>query len=202
MLNTTHNMLRDDFDVIANWVYPNAKVLDLGCGDGALLRALRERRNARGYGIEIADDNIIRCIANNVNVIQMDLESGLSGFEAASFDFVILSQTLQAMKNTEQTMLEMLRVGKQAIVTFPNFGHWSHRLQVIRGTMPVSDQLPYQWYDTPNIHLCTLNDFESFCASHAIRVLERRVMSGGNEVKTLPNLRGNLAIYRVEKAST
>lgn len=200
MLNQTQNMLRDDFDVIANWVHPNAKVLDLGCGDGALLRALRERRNARGYGIEIADDNIIRCIANNVNVIQMDLESGLSGFEAASFDFVILSQTLQAMKNTEQTMLEMLRVGKQAIVTFPNFGHWSHRLQVIRGAMPVSDQLPYQWYDTPNIHLCTLNDFESFCATHAIRVLERRVMSGASEIKTLPNLRGNLAIYRVEKA--
>lgn len=202
MLNQSQNMLRDDFDVIANWVHPNAKVLDLGCGDGALLKALRERRNARGYGIEIADDNIIRCIANNVNVIQMDLESGLSGFEAASFDFVILSQTLQAMKNTEQTMLEMLRVGKQAIVTFPNFGHWSHRLQVIRGAMPVSDQLPYQWYDTPNIHLCTLNDFESFCASHAIRVLERRVMSDGSEVRTLPNLRGNLAIYRVEKAST
>lgn len=202
MLNSTQNMLRDDFDVIANWVHPNAKVLDLGCGDGALLKALRERRNAHGYGIEIADENIVRCIANNVNVIQMDLESGLSGFEAASFDFVILSQTLQAMKNTEQTMLEMLRVGKQAIVTFPNFGHWSHRLQVIRGTMPVSDQLPYQWYDTPNIHLCTLNDFENFCASHAIRVLERRVMSGGSEVKTLPNLRGNLAIYRVEKAGT
>lgn len=200
MLNSAQNMLRDDFDVIANWVHPNAKVLDLGCGDGALLKALRERRNAHGYGIEIADENIVRCIANNVNVIQMDLESGLSGFEAASFDFVILSQTLQAMKNTEQTMLEMLRVGKQAIVTFPNFGHWSHRLQVIRGTMPVSDQLPYQWYDTPNIHLCTLNDFENFCASHAIRVLERRVMSGGSEVKTLPNLRGNLAIYRVEKA--
>lgn len=202
MLSQSQNMLRDDFDVIANWVHPNAKVLDLGCGDGALLKALRERRNAHGYGIEIADDNIIRCIANNVNVIQMDLESGLSGFEAASFDFVILSQTLQAMKNTEQTMLEMLRVGRQAIVTFPNFGHWSHRLQVIRGAMPVSEQLPYQWYDTPNIHLCTLNDFESFCASHAIRVLERRVMSGGNEVKTLPNLRGDLAIYRVEKAGT
>lgn len=200
MLKSTQNMLRDDFDVISNWVYPNAKVLDLGCGDGALLRALRERRNAHGYGIEIADENIVRCIANNVNVIQMDLESGLSGFEAASFDFVILSQTLQAMKNTEQTMLEMLRVGKQAIVTFPNFGHWSHRLQVIRGAMPVSDQLPYQWYDTPNIHLCTLKDFESFCASHAIHVLERRIMSGGVEVKNLPNLRGSLAIYRVEKA--
>lgn len=200
MLNSTQNMLRDDFDVISKWVFPNAKVLDLGCGDGALLRALRERRNAHGYGIEIADENIVRCIANNVNVIQMDLESGLSGFEAASFDFVILSQTLQAMKNTEQTMLEMLRVGKQAIVTFPNFGHWSHRLQVIRGAMPVSDQLPYQWYDTPNIHLCTLKDFESFCASHAIHVLERRIMSNGVEVKNLPNLRGSLAIYRVEKA--
>lgn len=202
MLNTSQNMLRDDFDVIANWVHPNAKVLDLGCGDGALLAALRERRNAHGYGIEIANENIVRCIANNVNVIQMDLESGLSGFEAASFDFVILSQTLQAMKNTEQTMLEMLRVGKQAIVTFPNFGHWSHRLQVIRGAMPVSDQLPYQWYDTPNIHLCTLHDFETFCASHAIKVLERRVITNGREVKNLPNLRGSLAIYRVEKART
>lgn len=200
MLNRGQNMLRDDFDIIAEWVHPNAKVLDLGCGDGGLLRALRERRGAHGYGIEIADENIIKCIANNVNVIQMDLESGLSGFEADSFDFVILSQTLQAMKNTELTMTEMLRVGKEAIVTFPNFGHWSHRMQVIRGNMPVSEQLPYQWYDTPNIHLCTLRDFEDFCATHAIRVLERRVISAGRAVAFWPNLRGSLAIYRVAKA--
>ena len=200
MLNRGQNMLRDDFDIIAEWVHPNAKVLDLGCGDGGLLRALRERRGAHGYGIEIADENIIKCIANNVNVIQMDLERGLSGFEADSFDFVILSQTLQAMKNTELTMTEMLRVGKEAIVTFPNFGHWSHRMQVIRGNMPVSEQLPYQWYDTPNIHLCTLRDFEDFCATHAIRVLERRVISAGRAVAFWPNLRGSLAIYRVAKA--
>lgn len=200
MLNPGQNMLRDDFDIIAEWVHPNAKVLDLGCGDGGLLRALRERRGAHGYGIEIADENIVKCVANNVNVIQMDLESGLSGFEADSFDFVILSQTLQAMKNTELTMTEMLRVGKEAIVTFPNFGHWSHRVQVIRGNMPVSDQLPYQWYDTPNIHLCTLKDFEDFCATHAIRVLERRVITDGRAVAFWPNLRGSLAIYRVAKA--
>lgn len=200
MLNHGQNMLRDDFDIIAEWVHPNAKVLDLGCGDGGLLKALRERRGTHGYGVEIADENIVKCIANNVNVIQMDLESGLSGFEADSFDFVILSQTLQAMKNTELTITEMLRVGKEAIVTFPNFGHWSHRMQVIRGNMPVSEQLPYQWYDTPNIHLCTLKDFEDFCATHAIRVLERRVIADGHAVAFWPNLRGSLAIYRVAKA--
>jgi len=190
---------RPDFAAIAQWVSPNAKVLDLGCGDGSLLRYLKETRNAHGYGIEISDADILACVENGVNVIQMDLEAGLSGFESQSFDFVILSQTLQAMKNIEQLIREMLRVGKQAIVAFPNFGFWHYRWQVLKGRMPVSEELPYQWFNTPNIHLCTLRDFEAFCRDHDIRILERDVLHRGATIAFLPNLRGSLAVYRFEK---
>ena len=190
---------RSDFETIAHWIKAGDKVLDLGCGDGSLLRYLKETRGAKAYGVEIADEKILASIQNGVNVIQTDLESGLSGFESHSFDFVVLSQTLQAMKHTEGIVREMLRVGRQAIVTFPNFGYWQHRLQVIRGRMPVSSDLPYQWYDTPNIHLCTLTDFEAFCATHGVRILERIVMHRGAAVNTLPNLLGSLAVYRLER---
>ena len=196
-MNALHST-RADFETIARWIQPNSRVLDLGCGDGSLLRYLAETRNARGYGVEIADEKIVACINNGVNVIQTDLESGLSTFESHSFDFVVLSQTLQAMKHTEGIVREMLRVGRQAIVTFPNFGYWQHRLQIFAGHMPVSADLPYQWYDTPNIHLCTLKDFETFCATHGVRVLERVVMHRGQEVQTMPNLLGSLAVYRLE----
>jgi methionine biosynthesis protein MetW len=189
---------RPEFAAIAEWVTPGAKVLDLGCGDGSLLKYLREARDARGYGIEIADRNIVACMKNGINVIQMDLESGLSGFEPRSFDFVILSQTLQAIKNIEQMVSEMLRVGKHGIVTLPNFGYWRHRLQILSGNMPVSEDLPYQWFDTPNIHLCTFDDFENFCCSQAVDILERRVMHDAQVVTFLPNLRGSLAVYRLE----
>ena len=189
---------RPEFAAIAEWVTPGAKVLDLGCGDGSLLRHLKDARGARGYGIEIADENIATCIRNGVNVIQMDLESGLSGFEAQSFDFVILSQTLQAMKNIEQLVSEMLRVGKHGIVTLPNFGYWRHRLQIMTGNMPVSEDLPYQWFDTPNIHLCTFDDFEAFCRDHGVRILERSAMHNDKVVSFLPNLFGSLAVYRLE----
>ena len=192
---------RADFETIAEWVQSGAKVLDLGCGDGTLLRYLKEARKVWGYGVEIADEKILACTKNGVNVIQTDLESGLEGFESGSFDYVILSQTLQSMKNTERIMQEMLRVAKQAIVTFPNFGYWQHRLQVIAGHMPVSRDLPYQWYDTPNIHLCTLKDFEAFCAKLKVRILERSVIHRGHQVSMLPNLLGSLAVYRVEKHS-
>ena len=193
-------MNRADYAAIARWVPKNARVLDLGCGGGELLRFLREERNATGYGIEIAADNVVACVKNGVNVIQKDLESGLSGFEPGSFDCVILSQTLQAMHHTELMMREMLRVGREAIVTFPNFGYWRHRLQILKGHMPVSRDLPYQWFDTPNVHLCTLADFEAFCARLNVRVLERVALAGGKPVTVLPNLLGSLAIYRVNSA--
>jgi methionine biosynthesis protein MetW len=187
---------RPDFAAIAAWIPQGSSVLDLGCGDGSLLRYLRETREVQGYGVEISDANIAACIANNVNVIQSDLESGIADFENQSFDFVILSQTLQATRHTEALMNEIVRVGREGIVSFPNFGYWKNRLQVLLGNMPVSEELPYQWYDTPNVHLCTLDDFEFLCAHLQIRVLGRHVMTGGRNVHAMPNLLGSTAVYR------
>ncbi len=191
---------RRDFAAIARWIKPGAKVLDLGCGDGSLLGYLRDTLNIRGYGVEKDDANVLACVKNGINVIQMNLEEGLSGFEANSFDVVILSQTLQAVYQTEAIVLEMLRVGKEVIVTFPNFGYWKHRLHIMMGNMPVSPSLPYQWYDTPNVHMCTIADFDAFCANHRIQVSERLVMAEGHPVSLMPNLLGNLAMYRFQAA--
>jgi methionine biosynthesis protein MetW len=190
---------RPDFSTIASWIEPGARVLDLGCADGSLFAYLRGSRGVAGYGIEIDDAGVLASIGNGVSVIQSDLESGLAGFRDQSFDCVILSQTLQAMRHTEEIVLEMLRVGREAIVTFPNFGHWSHRLQVLAGRMPVSSSLPYQWFDTPNVHLCTVADFDAFCAAHAFAVLERVVLHDARRVTFLPNLFGSLAIYRFRR---
>lgn len=191
---------RVDFDAIAEWIRPGASVLDLGCGDGSLLRYLADTRGVTGYGIEIVDENVVACVRNGVNVIQSNLETGLSGFESGSFDYVILSLTLQAVRHTEALLREMMRVGREGIATFPNFGHWRHRLQVAWGHMPVSPSLPYQWYDTPNIRVFTIDDFETFCAGHGVRLLERVVMDGTSRVNVLPNLRGSLAVYRFDRA--
>jgi homoserine O-acetyltransferase/O-succinyltransferase len=191
---------RTDFATIANWVPSGAHVLDLGCGDGSLLAYLREERDVHGYGIEIADDGVLASVTNGVNVLQSNLESGLAGFDDASFDCVILSQTLQAMRRTEEIVAEMLRVGREVIVTFPNFGHWSHRWQILKGRMPVSDRLPYQWYDTPNIHLCTVADFDAFLRERNCAVEKRVVLAGDRPVAALANLRGELAIYRFRRA--
>ena len=191
---------RQDFAIIADWVRLGAKVLDLGCGDGALLHFLRGSLDVRGYGVEKDDLNWLQCISKRLNVIQMDLEDGLSGFEAQSFDVVILSQTLQAMHNTEAIVQEMLRVGREAIVTFPNFGYWRSRSQIVGGQMPVSKELPYQWYDTPNVHLCTIKDFDEFCVNHNIHVMERRVLTNGKLVTFMPNLLGSLAMYRLRNS--
>jgi methionine biosynthesis protein MetW len=190
---------RQDFAIIASWVGFGSKVLDLGCGDGELLSYLRGSLEVKGYGVEKDDANWLACMQNGTNVIQMDLEDGLSGFEDQSFDTVILSQTLQAMHNTEEIVQEMLRVGREIIVTFPNFGYWRNRIQIASGGhMPVSKDLPYQWFDTPNVHLCTINDFDKFCKNYKISVLERKVITDGNEINFMPNLLGNLAMYRLK----
>jgi methionine biosynthesis protein MetW len=194
-----NGVARADYATIGAWITEGARVLDLGCGDGALLAFLAAERRAGGYGVEIDDAGVLACVRNGINVIQSDLERGLAGFDDAAFDVVILSQTLQAMRRIEAIVAEMLRVGREAIVTFPNFGHWSHRLQILRGRMPVSPSLPYQWYDTPNIHLCTVADFDAFLVEREYRVLDRVVLANGRPVAFAPNLTGELAIYRFRR---
>jgi methionine biosynthesis protein MetW len=189
-------MQRYDFELISSWIPERARVLDLGCGDGVLLAGLAATRGVHGYGIEIAADNVLASVANGVNVVQSDVEEGLAQFGDNTFDFVILSQTLQAMRNAERVLTEMLRVGREGIVTFPNFGYWRHRLDILGGHMPVSRSLPYSWYDTPNIHLCTVKDFEDLCVKVGAEILDERVIHGGRTVRVLPNLRGSLGVFR------
>ena len=198
---TGSGVQRSDFAAIANWIKPEARVHDLGCADGSLLRYLAEQRGSIGYGVEIDDDRVHACVKNGVNVIQGDIERRLAEFADASFDYVVLSQTLQAVRSSERVVREMLRVGREGIVTFPNFGYWRNRLHVLRGHMPVSENIPFEWYDTPNIHLCTITDFEDFCSAYGVHILERIVMDNdGGTVHLLPNLLGSLAIYRFERA--
>ena len=198
-MNASVATIRSDWDVIAGWVQRGERVLDLGCGDGSLLRRLIDERGVRGWGVEIDDDKVLAAIGNDINVIQSDLEAGLAGFEDGAFEHVILSHTLQAMRHTETIVNEMLRVGREAVVSFPNFGYWKHRLDILRGHMPVSEDLPYQWYDTPNIHLCTIADFDEFCARRGIVVKERKVFDDGIEIREEQNYLGSLAVYRITR---
>ena len=187
-----------EIETITRWVGERARVLDLGCGEGTLLRHLWQTRAAPGYGVEIDDAKVLACLKNDVNVLQMDLEDGLSVFQDGSFDCVILSETLQAIHRQEPLLRDMLRVGREAVVSFPNFGYWRARIQIaLAGHMPVSRELPYQWYDTPNVHHCTLVDFEALCAKLGMRILERVVLRQGTRVSVLPNLLGSTALYRV-----
>ncbi len=190
--------LRPDLSLIADWIGGDVRVLDLGCGDGELLAYLRDARACRGYGVEIADAHVHVCVQRGVNVIQADLESGLRMFADRMFDAVVLSQTLQAMHDTEGILREMARVGRQGIVSFPNFGHWRHMLALLGGRMPVSPQMPYQWYDTPNIHLCTPGDFEILAAKLGFVITRRALLAENHPVKWLPSLRATLAVYQFE----
>ncbi len=192
-------MQRYDYELIASWIPERSRVLDLGCGDGVLLAGLAATNAASGYGIEIDDANVLASVKNGVNVIQTDIESGLANFEDSAFDFVILSQTLQAMRNAESVLNEMLRVGREGIVTFPNFGYWRHRLDIMQGHMPVSKTLPHAWWNTPNIHLCTVKDFEDLCVKVGAEILDERVLHGGKSVAVLPNLFGSLGVFRFRR---
>lgn len=201
----SNQLQRADFSIIADWVKPGSSVIDLGCGDGTLLAHLKQEKQVRGYGIEIEDDDIVASIENGINVIQMDLNKGLSEFDDHSFDYVILSLTLQALKHPDLLLKEMLRVGTEGIVTFPNFGNWKGRLQLaLGGRMPVTKTLPNTWYDTPNMHLCTIKDFERLCKQFGFKILERRAVDqnhkSGLGLKLFPNLLAQIALYRFRRA--
>ncbi|MBL8396697.1 MAG: methionine biosynthesis protein MetW [Candidatus Accumulibacter sp.] len=189
---------RFDFAVIAGWIPPGERVLDLGCGDGRLLRYLKETRDVSGYGVEIDHDSILGCLRNGVDVIQMNIDSGLSGFEDRSFNHVIISQALQTMRATEHILCEMLRVAEEAVVSFPNFAYRNNRTAIASGRMPVSEDLPYDWFDTPNVRFFTIADFEELCARLGIEIRERLAFDElGRPVADDPNLNGSLAFYRL-----
>lgn len=190
--------LRYDLDLIAHWIKPGSRVLDLGCGDGALLAHLRHARQCAGYGVEIADRHVLECVKQKVNVVQANLDAGLRLFADDMFDTVVLSQTLQAMHRVESVLREMARVAREGIVSFPNFGHWKHAFSLLAGRMPVTKQIPYQWYDTPNIHLCTPKDFEILAARLGLVITDKALLAEGKPVAALPALRATLAIYRFE----
>ncbi|EDZ65040.1 methionine biosynthesis protein MetW [beta proteobacterium KB13] len=192
-------MNRLDFIKISEWIEPNSKVLDLGCADGALLKYLQAEKMTTGYGIEITPANIEKGIKNKINIIQMNLEDGLSVFDNQFFDTVILSQTLQAMVNIEKIMDEMKRVAKNIIVSFPNFGYWKNRLQIINGKMPKSSDLPHEWYNTPNIHLCTVKDFYDLCEKKRLIIEDQLFLSENQPIKYFSNLRGSIGIFKLSK---
>lgn len=195
--------LRTDQALIAEWIQPGSRVLDLGCGDGVLLSYLQRECAVTGYGIEIDSPNVVRCIERRVNVLQTDIDAGLSDFDEGSFDYVIMSQTLQATRYPHRVISEMLRVGREGIVTFPNMGHWRARLQILLGHMPVTRTLPQQWYDTENLHLCTLKDFEALCGEMDIEILQCTAVDYAHRaslgMRLLPNLLGETALYRFRR---
>ena len=190
---------RKDMELIAELVPPGSRVLDLGCGDGELLAYLRDRRRCTGYGIEIADENVLACHQRGVNVIQLNHEEGVALFEDRSFDVVLQLDTLQHLRNTEKMLRETARVGRIGIVSFPNFAHWPNRLHVASGRMPVTRVLPYQWYDTPNIRVGTYADFEILARKDGLTVLDAFGIQAGRIVRTWPNLLASVAVFKFQR---
>jgi methionine biosynthesis protein MetW len=184
---------------IANLVPRGSRVLDLGCGDGALLDHLQRERGCTGYGIEIAVENVLACVRRGVNVIQLNLDQGLAIFDDDTFDVVLQIDTLQHLRNAERMLRETARVGKVGIVAFPNFAHWPNRLSIVRGRMPVTKRLPYQWYDTPNIRVGTFKDFEVLATKNRLAILDSFGLQDGEERRLLPNLTASTAVFKFER---
>jgi methionine biosynthesis protein MetW len=193
------SMLRPDLAFIAHWVKPGTSVLDLGCGDGVMMDHLQSDKGCCGYGIEIDDDKIPECVTRGVSVIQRDLEAGLAIFADEAFDTVLCLSALQMMKNVEGVLRDIARVGREAIVSFPNFAYWPHRIALLRGHMPVSKSLPYDWYDTPNLRCATISDFTALANEVGLDVIECVALHDGLPVSFMPNFRGSLAVFRLRK---
>lgn len=196
--------VRSELALISEWIRPGSRVLDLGCGEGLLLRHLRDTRDVIGYGLEIDPDNIRSCVEKGIPVIQTNLDQGLQDFDPASFDYVVMTQTLQAVRYPEHLLNEMLRVGREGIVTFSNLGHWRCRLKLaLSGRMPVSGEPDWEWYNSPNIHLCSVHDFEALCDTAGIGIVERTFIDNVHRrhvaARLLPNLLGEVALYRFQR---
>ena len=194
--------MRIDQQLAEKWINAGASVLDLGCGDGELLSQMSKKQQIHAYGLEIDQEKIAIAVSKGLNIIQQDLNLGLGRFANQSFDYVVMAQALQAVDAPDVLLRDMVRVGKQAIITFPNFAYWKTRsFLALKGRMPVSDALPYMWYNTPNIHLCTFRDFEALCDENQIQIIDRLAVNGNQQgsflSKAIPNLFGEVAIYRV-----
>jgi methionine biosynthesis protein MetW len=201
-MNANAKVLRPELAAIAEWIAPESSVLDLGCGDGSLLAWLQREKGCRCVGVEIDDAKVLACAKQGVEVIQQNLEDGLALFNDGSFDTVLQLETLQMVVHTEAMLRELNRIGRESIVTFPNFAYWSHRLAIMRGRMPVSKALPYEWYDTPNLRFATFADFLKLTQKSGFTLRDRFALRGGHVVRFLPNLFGNVAVFRLAGAAS